>query len=83
MYLSIVGRTNMMPGGSALIIRRFFWMLCSRETRLLALRSLLHLSGLFLCCLGYGNKNNGDKFYRRKFMWVADEKLIINEVGPY
>ena len=29
------------------------------------------------------NKNDGDKFYRRKSMWAADEKLIINELGPY
>ena len=27
-------------------------------------------------------KNNGDKFYRRKSMRAADEKLIINELGP-
>ena len=27
-------------------------------------------------------KNNGDKFYHRKSMRVADEKLIINKVGP-
>ena len=24
-----------------------------------------------------------DKFYRRFFMQAADEKLIINELGPY
>ena len=29
------------------------------------------------------NKNNGDKFYRRKPMWATDEKLIINELGPH
>ena len=28
------------------------------------------------------NKNNGDKFYRRKSMRAADEKLIINKLGP-
>ena len=33
--------------------------------------------------LVYKNKNNGDKFYRRKSMWAADKKLIINELGPY
>ena len=32
--------------------------------------------------LVYENKNNGDKFYRRKSMWAAGEKLIINELGP-
>ena len=32
--------------------------------------------------LVYEIKNNGDKFYDRKSMWVADEKLIINELGP-
>ena len=25
---------------------------------------------------------NGDKFYRRKSMQAADEKLIINDLGP-
>ena len=30
----------------------------------------------------YEIKNNGDKFYRRKSMRAADEKLIINELGP-
>ena len=30
----------------------------------------------------YANRNNGDKFYRRKSMWAVDEKLIINELGP-
>ena len=28
------------------------------------------------------NKNNGDKFDRRKSMRATDEKLIINELGP-
>ena len=28
------------------------------------------------------NKNNGDKLHSRKSMWAADEKLIINELGP-
>ena len=28
-------------------------------------------------------KNNGDKSYRKKFMRTADEKLIINKLGPY
>ena len=28
------------------------------------------------------NKSNGEKFYRRKLMWVADEKLLINKLGP-
>ena len=28
------------------------------------------------------NINNGDKFYHRKPMWVVDEKLIINQLGP-
>ena len=28
------------------------------------------------------NKNNGDKLHRRKSMRAADEKLIINELGP-
>ena len=29
------------------------------------------------------DKNNGDKFYRRKSMRVTDEKLIINKLSPY
>ena len=33
--------------------------------------------------LVYEIKNNGDKFYCRKSMRVADEKLIINKLGPY
>ena len=33
--------------------------------------------------LVYENKNNGDKFYHGKSMWAADEKLIINTLGPY
>ena len=28
------------------------------------------------------NKNNGDKLHCRKFMRAADEKVIINELGP-
>ena len=32
--------------------------------------------------LVYESKNNGDKLCRRKSMWAADEKLIINELGP-
>ena len=28
------------------------------------------------------SKNNGDKFYRRKFVLAVDEKLIINKLGP-
>ena len=31
--------------------------------------------------LVYDNTNNGDKFYLRKSMRAADEKLIINELG--
>ena len=27
-------------------------------------------------------KNNGDKLWRRKSIRAADEKLIINELGP-
>ena len=51
-------------------------MLCGRQTRLLALCSLLCLSNSFVC-------NSGDKFYRRKSMWETNEKLIINELGSY
>ena len=29
------------------------------------------------------NQNNADKFHRRKFIRAADEKLIINKLGPY
>ena len=32
--------------------------------------------------LVYEIKNNGDRFYCRKSMRAADEKLIINELGP-
>ena len=49
--------------------------MCSRQTRLLALRSQL----CFLVCMSLvcENENNSDKFYRRNFMQAADEKLII------
>ena len=33
--------------------------------------------------LVYKNKVMVDKFYRRKFMRAADEKLITNELGSY
>ena len=40
---------------------------------------------IVLCCyimsLEDEIQNNGDKFYRRKSMRAADEKLIINELG--
>ena len=29
------------------------------------------------------NKDNGDKLHHRKSMRAADDKLIINELGPY
>ena len=32
-------------------------------------------SGLFLVC------KNSDKFYHRKIMWAADEKLTIDKLG--
>ena len=31
--------------------------------------------------LVYENKNNGDKFYRRKSMWAADEKTNNQRIG--
>ena len=33
--------------------------------------------------LVYHIKNDGDEFYLRKSMRAADEKLIINKLGPY
>ena len=49
---------------------------------MLALRSLLSFL-VHLYVVSMREKiNNGDKFYRRNFMQVADEKLIINKVGP-
>ena len=37
----------------------------------------------FVCMPLVGkNKSNGEKFYHRKLMLVADEKLIINKLGP-
>ena len=37
----------------------------------------------FVCMPLVGKKKiNGEKFYHRKLMWVADEKLIINKLGP-
>jgi len=36
----------------------------------------------FICTsLECKTKNNADKFCHRKFMRVADEKLIINDLG--
>ena len=66
--------------------RRVFWMLCTRQSCLLALRSSLCSWRLSLDCLTSlicANKNNGNKFYHRKSMQAVDEKLIINELGPY
>ena len=37
------------------------------------------IARICLMLLVCANKNNGDKFYLR----VVDEKLIINELGPY
>ena len=48
------------------IVEGFFWILCSRQTRLLALPSLF--VRMSLVCV------NRDKF--RNFMQAADEKLI-------
>ena len=44
--------------------------LCSRETHLLALHSSLY-AYLVCCYIVSIRKHNGDKFYRRKSMWVA------------
>ena len=66
------------------ILKGFFWMLCTRQTRLLALRSSICSCRLSLVCLTpliCANKSNGDKFYRGKSMRAVDEKLI-NELGP-
>ena len=57
-------------------------MLCSRRTfvGVMFVAMLIHFITMLLV---YKIRNNGNKFYRRKFMWAADEKLIINELGPY
>ena len=44
---------------------------------------MMPIARICLTSLVCANKNNGDKFYRRKSMWAVDEKLIINELGPY
>ena len=46
--LSDISHKRTLPGGSALVIHHCTRMLCSRETRLLVLRSLLCLSGSFV-----------------------------------
>ena len=51
-YFSQKNSTNMMSGSMLIkslyaVVEGFFWMLCSR-TRLLPLRSSLHLSGSYL-----------------------------------
>ena len=64
----------MMPGESTLVIRhcrRVPSDACSRMIGLLALRSSLCLFGLFVGLIA------AQKFYRRKFMRAADEKLYI------
>ena len=58
------------------ILEGLIWMLCSRQTRFL------------ISCYRYAYlvhsyiSSNGDKFHPRKFTWAADEKQIINELGP-
>ena len=69
-----------MLGGSALdipIAEGLFWMLCSRYVSVTLIVTLIRLVRTPLLCT---NKNNGDKFYRRKSMWAANEKVIINEL---
>ena len=61
-------------GTLCVIAEEFFWMLYSRQTRLLGL--------LIVTLIRYEIQNNGDKFYHRKFMRAAKEKLTINELGP-
>ena len=84
-YFSQKNSTNMMSGGSMLIIhccRRALSMLCSRETHLLALRSSLHLSGSSL--VSYMEKEITVIYsISKKSMQAADEKLIINTLGSY
>ena len=68
----------------SVIVEGFFWMLCTKQTRFLALRSLLCSWHRLLICwrsLICAYKNNGDKFCHQKSMRMVDEKLIINELG--
>ena len=55
-------------------------MLCSRQTFVSVMFVAMLIAHSYIVSME--NKNNGDKFYCIKFMQVADEKLIINKLGP-
>ena len=73
-----------MPGGSALVILHCRRVLYDAvQIRLLVF--VYHYAypvRPFVVSM-QKNKNNDDKFYCRKSMRAADEKLIINKLGPY
>ena len=70
--------TNMMPGRLALAIshcRRVLLDAMQYTETFVSVTFIDTDSGLFLVC------KNSDKFYHRKIMWAADEKLTIDKLG--
>ena len=55
---------------------------CAVENMFVSVRFIATLIRFVTMSLVCENKNNGDKLHRRKSMQAADEKLIINELGP-
>ena len=76
--------TSMLQHLLYIVLEGLVWMLCSRQTHWFMLCSSLCLPIWFMLITIWfihtltvcENRNNGDKFYSRKFMWGADEKLI-------
>ena len=83
-YFSLKNPTNVMPGESLLVLchcRRILLDAVQWRDTLVDVMLIATLIRFVTMSLIDENKNNGDKFYRRKSMGVANEKLIINELG--
>ena len=75
----------MMPGRSALVIRhckRVLLDTVQKTDTFVSITITIFAFWFVRMSLVCENKNNGEKFYRRNFMRAADEKQIINELGP-
>ena len=92
MHLEIASRhfspknpTNMMPGRSTLAIRHCRRVLLDAvqyKNMFISVTFIATLIRFITTSLVCENKNNSDKLHHRKSMQAADEKLIINELGP-
>ena len=80
-YFSLKNPTNMMPGESLLVLWHCRVILLDavqwRDTlvNVMLIATLIRFVTMSLI------DENKNKFYRRKSMGAADEKLIINELG--